>query len=132
MKYDDILDLPHYVSRKRPKMPLNDRAAQFAPFAALRGYKEAIRENARQTEEKRRLAEDTLELLDRKLQYIAAKLQEKPNICVTYFVPDDKKSGGKYQKKTNRVKWIDRKGRKIIMSDSVAIPIDDIIDIEML
>lgn len=51
-RYDDIIGLPHHVSKTRPRMPVQDRAAQFAPFSALTGHKEAVRETARKTEEK--------------------------------------------------------------------------------
>lgn len=51
-KYGDILNLPHHVSETHPPMPIADRAAQFAPFAALTGYKEAIEETERLVEKK--------------------------------------------------------------------------------
>jgi hypothetical protein len=45
--YEDIVNLPHHVSGKHPQMPMIKRAAQFAPFAALTGYNDAVEEAAR-------------------------------------------------------------------------------------
>ena len=83
--YDDIIDLPHHVSERHPQMSMYNRAAQFAPFAALTGHKAAITEAARLTEAEQELSESDAEVLNRKLAYLQS-LDEKPTISVTYFV----------------------------------------------
>ncbi len=93
--YDDIINLPHHVSERHPQMSMYNRAAQFAPFAALTGHDSAITEAARLTEAEEELSESDAEVLNRKLAYLQS-LDEKPTISVTYFVPDDKKEGGSY------------------------------------
>ena len=45
--YADIIDLPHHVSKRHPQMSMWNRAAQFAPFAALTGYEDAIKDTAK-------------------------------------------------------------------------------------
>ena len=98
--YDDIIDLPHHVSKSHPQMSMYNRAAQFAPFAALTGHNAAITEAARLTEAEQELSESDAEVL---LQ----SLDEKPTISVTYFVPDDKKEGGSYHTATGIVKSVE-------------------------
>lgn len=88
--YDDIIDLPHHVSERHPQMSMYNRAAQFAPFAALTGHDAAITEAARLTDAELELSESDAEVLNRKLAYLQS-LDEKPTISVTYFVPDDRK-----------------------------------------
>ena len=100
--YEDIINLPHHVSAVHPPMPLSDRAAQFAPFAALTGYGEVIKETARQTDRKPELTEDEKQALDYKLQMAVSLPGEKPMVTVTYFVPDRKKAGGSYHRPGGR------------------------------
>ena len=95
-KYSDIINLPHPESRTHPRMPRSDRAAQFAPFAALTGYDDAVAEAGRLTSSKIELDENELERLDRALAYLTEHQAAHPAVTVTYFVPDDKKSGGAY------------------------------------
>ena len=128
--YEDIINLPHHVSTKRPQMPLKDRAAQFAPFAALTGHDEAIKETARLTDERIELDESTLAILNDKIQIILDNLDIAPEITVTYFKPDDKKSGGIYIDHTGVVKRIDDFEKTVIFTDKVIIPIEDILDIQ--
>lgn len=128
--YEDIINLPHHVSTKRPQMPLKDRAAQFAPFAALTGHDEAIKETARLTDERIELDESTLAILNDKIQIILDNLDIEPEITVTYFKPDDKKSGGIYIDHTGVVKQIDDFEKTVIFTDKVIIPIEDILDIK--
>lgn len=128
--YEDIINLPHHVSTKRPQMPLKDRAAQFAPFAALTGHDEAIKETARLTDERIELDESTLAILNDKIQIILDNLDIEPEITVTYFKPDDKKSGGIYIDHTGVVKQIDDFEKTVIFTDKVIIPIEDILDIQ--
>ena len=104
--YDDIIDLPHHVSERHPQMSMYNRAAQFAPFAALTGHNAAITEAARLTEAEQELSESDAEVLNRKLAYLQS-LDEKPSISVTYFVPDDKKEGGSYHTATGIVKSVE-------------------------
>ena len=104
--YDDIINLPHHVSEKHPQMSMYNRAAQFAPFAALTGHDSAITEAARLTDMERELAESEVEVLNRKLVYLQS-LGEKPTISVTYFVPDERKKGGSYQTTSGIIKRIE-------------------------
>ncbi len=90
-KYDDIINLPHFVSKKHPQMSLYQRSAQFAPFAALVGYDEAIEETARLTDKKIELSDGEIEIINSKLQEIKEIIDNKPQIEITYFVPDSKK-----------------------------------------
>ena len=106
-KYDDIISLPHHVSKKHPQMSLHDRAAQFSPFAALTGHKAAINETARLTDEKQILSEDVIAKLNEQLNLIKENIGTNPIVTITYFVPDDKKSGGAYISYTGVVKKID-------------------------
>ena len=130
-RYDDIIELPHHVSKKHPQMPLLDRAAQFAPFAALTGHEAAIKETARLTEEELFLDENSKELLDAELQYVLEHLSEHPEVTVTYFEPDAKKSGGAYVTVTGRVKKVDAYERSIVLADGGVIPMDEVIGMEV-
>ena len=127
--YEDIINLPHHVSDKHPRMPLIDRAAQFSSFAALTGHDDAIEETARLTDKKIELDENTKELLDMRLMMIREHMAGKPKVTFTYFEPDDKKSGGAYVDVTGIVKKINDFEHKIILDDGIEILIDNIIDI---
>ena len=129
-KYDDIIDLPHHVSPYRPKMSLSDRAAQFSPFAALTGYEAAVEETARLTETKTEISEDMKTLLNEKIQIIIDNLDRYPEVIITHFVPDKKKSGGAYVDVAGIVKAVDTYERRILMADKTSIPIDQIREIE--
>ena len=128
--YDDIINLKRPIS-KHPKMSLYQRSAQFAPFAALTGYEDAIDETARLTNERIDLDEEAKMMLDAKLQVIREQLSEKPLVTITYFVPDARKSGGKYITTAGNVKKIDDYKHLIIFDNGVEIPIDEIIDITL-
>ncbi len=128
--YDDIISLPHHVSATRPHMTAGDRAAQFSPFAALTGYDAAIKETARLTDKKLELDESMKDVLSRRLQIIADWMKKRPEISITYFQPDMKKSGGAYVTAIGTVKKIDEYERIVIMTDGTAIPIDEIISID--
>lgn len=125
-KYDAILHLPHHVSKKHPPMPMADRAAQFAPFAALTGYDAAIRENARLTQERITPAEAELAALDRRFRL----LQEQPEVRLTRFRPDKRKSGGAYETVSGIVKQIDSIARRIRLLDGTDIPMDDVLTLD--
>ena len=129
-QYDDIINLPHHVSKTRPQMSMVDRAAQFSPFAALTGYDAAIKETGRLTDEKVNLSEEEKEALDRKQQFLMERLGGHPALTVTYFVPDAKKSGGAYVTKSGNLKKIDEFERWMMLMDGTKIPLDDVADIE--
>lgn len=128
--YDDIMNLPHHVSATRPHMSAIDRAAQFSPFAALTGYGDAIKETARLTGERVELDEYMKDVLSGRLQIIADQLKEHPEIAITYFQPDEKKSGGAYVTVIGRVKKIDEYERVVVMIDGTRVPIDEIASID--
>lgn len=128
--YEDMLELPNPVSKTHPQMPRRDRAAQFAPFAALTGYEEAVREAARFTEEKMILDEDSKEQLDWKLRCLQEKVKEKPTITVTYFLEDEKKKGGKYVTVTGVLKKIDSYTHQFVLESGEEIPVEDIVSLE--
>lgn len=128
--YEDMLELSHPVSKIHPQMPRRDRAAQFAPFAALTGYEEAVREAARFTEEKMILDEDSKEQLDWKLRCLQEKVKEKPAITVMYFLKDEKKKGGKYVTVTGVLKKIDSYTHQFVLENGEEIPMEDIVSLE--
>lgn len=129
-KYDEIMGLPHHISKTRPQMPMSDRAAQFAPFAALTGYDAAIKETGRLTDERIELDVEALSALDMKYQLLMEALDEAPEVTITYFQPDERKAGGKYLTATGAVKKVDDFERRITMQDGTKIPMDDILSID--
>ena len=129
-KYNEIMGLPHHVSKTRPQMPMSDRAAQFAPFAALTGYDAAIKETGRLTDERIELDVEALSALDMKYQLLMEALDEAPEVTITYFHPDERKAGGKYVSAVGAVKKIDDFERRITMQDGAKIPMDDVLSIE--
>lgn len=129
--YEDIINLPHYRSTKHPPMSLRDRAAQFAPFAALKGYDEAVTETARLTDVRRELSEYEIAQIDYQLQYISDNISKQPQVTITYFVADDKKEGGEYISTTGIIKKIDDVYKRIIFTDKIILPIKDIMKIEI-
>ena len=128
--YEDIINLPHHVSKTRPQMPMSDRAAQFAPFAALTGYESAIKETGRLTDERIELDEEALTALDRKYQLLMDAFDDAPEVTITYFQPDDRKAGGKYVSATGAVKKVDDFERRITMQDGTRILMDDVLSID--
>lgn len=129
-RYDDIIHLPHHVSKVHPQMAPGDRAAQFSPFAALTGYEDVLEEAGRLTGERIELDEDAKIILDEKLQMIQKQITARLQVEITYFVPDEKKAGGAYTTAAGWVKKIDRYGQNIIMNDDTKIPIGEIRDIK--
>ena len=111
-------------------MPRINRAAQFAPFAALTGYEAAVEETARITDAKIELTEDSRAELDRKQQKLTALISQSPTVTVTYFLPDTRKSGGSYQNVTAALYGIDSVERVLRLSDGSRIPLDDILDLQ--
>ena len=128
-KYDDIINLPHYISEKRAKMSIYDRAAQFSPFAALTGYDAAVLEAARLTERRVELSEDLRSELDRTMSMLAQILDTEPLVTVTYFLPDSRKSGGEYRTVHSRLIRIDNTSESITLSSGDNIPISRVISI---
>ena len=128
-KYDDIINLPHHQSKERAHMSLHDRAAQFAPFAALTGYDEAIEETARLTDEKITLDETAIEKINEKLYEISQHLSEKRNVSITYFRPDALKKGGAYLTDIGTIKRIDEIEKLILMDSGMKIKLEQIVDI---
>lgn len=129
-QYEDIINLPHHVSPTRPQMPMSDRAAQFAPFAALTGYDAAIKETGRLTDEKIELDEEALTTLDMKYQFLMDALDDAPEVTITYFQPDERKAGGKYVSAVGVVRKVDVFERRITMQDGAKIPMDDVLSID--
>lgn len=129
-KYDDIMDLPHHISKKHPQMPLLDRAAQFSPFAALTGHRAMIEETERLTEDRAELDEDKQEEIALRLQMLRERAGEKPEVMITFFIPDGRKDGGRYQTVSGTVKKVDGYKRQIVMEDGTVIPVKNISVIE--
>ena len=131
-KYDDIIDLPYPTSQNHPRMSLYDRAAQFSPFAALTGHHAAIAETGRLTDRRIELDESEITRVDAALQHLQKLLPGRPTVSITYFVPDERKSGGSYQTVTGEVKRIDTVAGMIQMTDRSEIPIEDVFSVEIV
>ena len=130
MNYSDIINLSHHISKKRNKMSIWDRSAQFAPFDALEGYSEAIEETTRLTTLKIEITDELKEKLNNKLNIINNDLTKE--VIITYFVKDKYKIGGKYKSIKTKVKKIDNIDKQIILINKDKIPINDIIDIKIM
>lgn len=128
--YEDIVNLPHPVSRYHVPMPLIQRAAQFAPFAALTGYDEAIEETGRQTDDRVALSESEITILNRKLQILEQILDRRPEVTITYFVPDLRKKGGAYHTVSGSLEKIDAQHQRIVMRSGEVISMGQLIGIE--
>ena len=124
--YDDIIRLPHPTSRKHPRMSLEERAAQFAPFAALTGFGGVIRETGRLTDKQVELGESDQVELERVLTFLDSQEEEHPMIKVTYFLPDTYKEGGTYVTVTGHLKRIDQVEGALLLWEGVRVPIQDI------
>jgi predicted secreted protein len=127
--YDDIIDLPRHVSLTRPRMPRENRAAQFSPFAALTGYDAAVAEEARRTQPRPELSEDAVRALEKKLNALAERIGERPVVTVTHFLPDSAKEGGAHVVTTGAVKKIDDRERAVVLEGGERIAIADILDL---
>ncbi len=131
-RYDDIINLPHPTSLKHPRMTVENRAAQFSPFAALTGYDALVEETARLTEDRAELDEQRKAVLDERLRILRERLGEEPELSIVYFLPDLLKFGGEYVSHTGRLRRIDPVEKSILFTDGLRIPIADIRDIEIL
>ena len=128
-KYGDIIDLPHPTSQNHSRMSLHDRAAQFSPFAALTGHHAAIAETGRLTDQRIELDESESARVDAELQHLQELLPERPTGSITYFVPDERTTGGSYRTVTGEVKRIDTVGGVIQMMDRREITIEEVFSI---
>lgn len=126
-RYDDIIGLPHHVSKTRKPMSMESRAAQFAAFAALNGHDEAIAETARLTSAKEELSNEEFEILSRRL---SIAVENDAKVVITYFVADKMKQGGSYRQVVGRIKKIDELERMVVMADKQLIPLYDVIGID--
>lgn len=129
-KYADMLSVEHHQSTRHPHMSLHDRAAQFAPFAALTGYGDAVEETARLTNAIVNLDEDAVAELDRRLRMIEETLPQRPVFTVTYFLPDGRKDGGSYVTLTGEARRVNRADCTLVMENGTVIPADDILSID--
>ena len=130
MPYDDIIHLPHPTSTKHPRMSIRDRAAIFSPFAALSGHSAAIAETARLTDQRLELDEDARAELDRRQQILWEHLEERPEVSVTWFRPDERKEGGAYVTTPGRLKKIDEVERTLVLADGTGIHLDQVTGLE--
>ena len=128
-QYDDIINLQHHVSSNRVHMSIPDRAAQFAPFAALTGFDGAIKETARLTDQRIELDESAKTILDEKIRIVQEQLGRKQEVELVYFRPDVMKTGGEYISIMGTIKKIEVYERTVVMQDGASIPIDEIVDI---
>lgn len=128
-KYNDIINLPHYEPKYHPRMSMQAKAAQFSPFAALTGYEAAIHETGRLTEEQAEISENQNEELNQKLTYLM-NCGDHPEISVTYFEADQKKSGGAYLTKTSSLSRVDEYTQLLVLSDGSSIKLSSILALE--
>ena len=130
--YDDIINMPHHVSKIRKPMSLQNRSAQFAPFSALTTYDEKIREVARETSKKIELDDGIKLMLNEKLCLIKNDIKLRPKVTITYFVRDNKKENrGRYKTITGNAKIVDEVYKRIILTDNTIISFDNVIDIKL-
>lgn len=130
-EYDDIIDLPHHVSRNHRQMPMRNRAAQFAPFAALTGYDQCVSEAGRQTEQWTDVGESDKAQMDRTMMQIMASASEHPLVRITYFVPDQRKAGGRYVTVTGNIDRMRMETGDLLLQDGTSVPIRLIHDISL-
>lgn len=125
MDYSDIINLQHHISKRHKQMSLHNRAAQFAPFAALTGYEDAIIETARATDQSMELCDDLSSMLDQQLIHLRTSTSKE--VQITCFIPDKRKQGGRYDTFNAIVKDVDDIARRIVLSDGRTISIDNIV-----
>ena len=127
--YSDIIHLPHHVSKTHPQMSMHDRAAQFSPFAALTGFDAALKETERITEKRIELDEYEKEKLNENLRLLLEKQESRPEITVTFFVPDEKKDGGAYRTISGHIKRVDEESHCLISEVGERILLEDVFDL---
>ena len=128
-RYQDILPLARPASA-HPPMGALERAAQFAPFAALTGYDAAIQEEARLVDSQIAPGEEALRALDKKIRLLIRHVGEGPQVSVTYFLPDERKQGGAYTVSAGQVKKIRTFERQMLLTDGTLIPLDAVLRLE--
>lgn len=129
-RYDDVINRQHPTSKKHPRMSNMNRAAQFAPFAALTGYEESIEETARLTDRRIELSEYESEELNAKLNFIQEHIKEHPEVTITYFQPDERKEGGKYITVAGKVRRIDEVNSMIVFEDERIVLLEMLAKVE--
>ena len=125
--YFEILSREQKTKKKHPRMSRMNRAAQFAPFAALTGYEESIEETARLTDRRIELSEFEIEELNAKLNFIQEHIKERPEVTITYFQPDERKEGGSYITVSGKVRRIDEANKVLVFEDEKIICIGVIV-----
>ena len=130
-KYQDIINLPHHQSRTHPHMPNSERAAQFSPFAALKGYDDEIEETARWTDDKTELDDSALSILNENLIRLKENEREHPCITVSFFQPDGKKTGGSYHTVTGNLRKIDEYLHRLTLEDGTVVSFENLIEIDI-
>lgn len=130
-KYDDIINIPRWNPKSHRRMSEYERAAQFAPFAALTGYDAMVNETARLTDVKEELDEEQILALNEVLSVIVERINEHPKVSVTWFRKDARKKGGAYVRTEGSVRDIDLANRHIILKEGDRIPMDDVASIAM-
>lgn len=130
-RYDDIIHLPHYQSERRAKVPLYDRAAQFSPFAALTGYEAVIEETGRLTDRQVDLDEGSIAMINESLRILQERSDRENVVTAVWFVPDERKSGGTYEKKTGTVKKVDAYEQCLVFTDGTRIPFDCLLELSV-
>lgn len=130
--YEEIIGLPHHVSKTRKRMSMTDRAAQFSPFAALTGYDASIQEMRRVTDARAELGADGEALLNEQLRQLALLQQQEPEVAVTYFIPDQRKKGGAYISITGRVRGVDAGHQCLLLTDGTQIAFADIYELRQM
>jgi len=128
-QYEDIINLPHHVSKNRKPMTNYERAAQFLPFDALTGYKDVIIESSRTSDKKIEISENQAAIINEKL-LILETCKNHPLVTITYFQKDKRKSGGKYITLEGKIKRINDVDKTITLQDETIIKIDDLYDVK--
>ena len=127
-QYDDIINLPHHVSKTRPQMSMVDRAAQFSPFAALTGFDGVVAETARLTEERPEMSEEQKAAINDALMELLSRIRERPEAEIVYFRPDARKAGGECVTKRGNVRRIDEANREMLFADGEKVQLESIVN----
>ena len=130
--YDDIIHIKAPIPLRHPRMPVEDRAAQFAPFAALTGYEAAVAEAGRETERAVELDENEIALLDRKLHFLRERLYDPPTVKLRYFTPDLRKEGGAYLETEAHVVRFEQFPPGLWLSTGDFLPLEYLTELEIL
>ena len=126
MKEEELLNYPYDGVKRHPHMSNAKRAAQFAPFAALTGYEEAIEESGRITEERKEMHEDALRIIQAKTAVLCEHIKEQPYVSFTVFREDEKRNGGTYRTEEGNLKTVDEVNRLFVFTDRRRVNMDDV------